>query len=303
MRHVTATRSVFLSLVAAALALASPQAPAAAADPLVGKAGGVELTSGDLRRLIDALPEQARRTAATNPSALGQAVRGELLRRLVLDEARAKGFEKDPAVTAELDRLREEIVVRQWLARAAALPAGFPSDEDVQRAYQGLRERAGAGSDYRLSQIFLAAQDGAAPDKLQAALRKATELQGKLAGGDFAALARTYSEHAESAAKGGDLGWQAEGRLLPEVRAALAAMQPGETVGPVKTAQGLHFIRLAEKKPTVVPPLAEVREALVAALRQEKANELQQRYLGELAQKSPPSINELELAKLVPAPR
>ncbi|MEI8298023.1 MAG: peptidylprolyl isomerase [Pseudomonadota bacterium] len=288
--------------LASGVAFAATSSAVAVSTP-VAKAGSVELGESELRHMLDALSDSNRQSLKSNPSALAQAVRGELLRRNVLAEARASGFEKDPAVAVEVDRVRDEIMMRLWVAHEAKLPAGYPSDEDVKKGYDVLRDRAARVSDYRLAQIYIAAQDGAAPDKVQAALRKVGEVQAKLQGGDFGALAKAYSEHVDSAAKGGDLGTLAEAQLLPEVRAVLPAMKPGETAGPIKTAQGIHFIRLTERKPASVPPLAEVRGALVVALQQDKMNELQQRYLKELAQKFPPTINELELAKLGGATR
>ena len=212
--------------------------------------------------------------------------------------ARAKGFDHDPEVSAEFDRLRDEVVVRLWVDRATRPGADYPSEAEIQRAYDALHHRALGASDYHLAQIFLSAPDGAPPEQLTAALNKAVAMEGKLAGGDFAALARRYSEHAESAKAGGDLGTLSEARLLPEVRAALVKMKRGEVAGPIQTAQAIHFVRLVERKPATIAPLAELREAIVQALRQQRGQELRQRYVAELAGRSPPIVNELELGKL-----
>jgi peptidylprolyl isomerase len=280
------------ALLGSAPVVAGPQDKGSA---LVGRAGTVELGEAELRQLLDALPESGRQQLLASPAALSQAVRSELLRRAMLAEARAKGFDKDAKVAAELARLRDEVVLRLWVAQEAKLPDGFPSEDELARAYQALRERAAGASDYRLAQIYVAAPNGATPDQLRTALRKVAEIQAKLAGGDFAALAKAYSEHAESASKGGDLGLLPESQLLPEVRAALPTLKPGETAGPIKTSQGIHFVRLIERRGAVVPPLADVRDNLAAALRQEKSKDLQQRYLKDLAAKYPPTINELAL--------
>jgi peptidylprolyl isomerase len=296
-----AVRALLLLALAAAplTGLGSAVAHAETAAPaLIGKAGAVELTDGDVRRLVTSLPESSRGPLTGDGASLEQLVRSELVRRLVLAEARKAGFERDPAVTADVEQLRDDVVVRLWLERQAQVPASFPSDAEIKQAYEAARQRAAAASEYRLAQLFVSAPDGASPEQLTAALRKIVEVQGKLAGGDFAALARSYSEHADSAAKGGDLGVLPEARLLPEVRTALATMKVGDVAGPLKTGQGLHFIRLLEKRPAAAVPLAEVRDALVQALRQQRAAELRQRYLAELAAKSPPNINEVELARL-----
>jgi peptidylprolyl isomerase len=129
-------------------------------------------------------------------------------------------------------------------------------------------------------------------------LKKVADIQSRIAGGDFAQLARQYSEHAESAARGGDLGLLPESRLLPEVRLAVRELPLGAVVGPLKTAQGLHFVKLIEKQAGPVPALAEVRDGLVTALRQQKAAELQREYLARLAQGAAISVNQIELGRL-----
>ena len=290
--------AVIAAIVCLANASRAPAAAPADAATLVAKAGAVELTAHDVTGVVAALPDAARRQVLADPAALGQLVRGELMRRLVVEDARASGFEKDPSVLAELERARREALLKGWLAHQAIVPAGFPSEEEVREAYAAAQDRLKADSDYHLAQIFIAVQDGAPPATVTAALRKVAAIEGKLAGGDFAALAKSSSELPEEAAKGGDLGVVTEARLLPEVRAALAGARVGEVVGPIKTARGLHFVKLIERKPAAVAALADIHDAMVAALRRQKAQELEQRYLAVLNAKSPPSVNEIELGKL-----
>ena len=122
----------------------------------------------------------------------------------------------------------------------------------------------------------------------------------KVATGDFGQLAKEQSEDAESAAKGGDMGFLPDDRLLPGIAAAVRGMKVGEVVGPVKSPQGLHFLKLIEKKEGTTPALAEVRDRLVAAMRARRAEELQQAYLNELGTKLAITVNQIELAKLQP---
>jgi parvulin-like peptidyl-prolyl isomerase len=292
------------TLLACSCLLAALAAPCAAvlgetrSAIVIATAGAVELGESDVRGTLAALPETSRAAALKDASALEQLVRAELVRRLVIGEARAAGFEREAAAAAEFARLRDDALVRLWVERQAKLPQGYPSEAEVERAYAAARERSAAGSEYRLAQIFIAAADGAAPQKVAAALRKAADVQGRLAAGDFGELARSYSENADSAAKGGDLGYVPESHLLPEVRAAVADLKVGAVAGPIKTTQGLHFVKVTDKRAASVAPLAEVREALVTALRQQRSAELQRRYLAELGAKSPPSVNQVELGKL-----
>lgn len=279
------------------VALAAPWAAPASAQVLA-KAGAIELTESDVRRLVTELPADARAAVATNEMALEQLVRNELVRRMMVAEMKKQGFDRDPAALAELERMREDALLRAWLERNSRVPDGYPSAAEIASAYEAAKARQGETAEYRLSQIFISLPDGAPATRVAEALKKVAELQPRVATGDFAALARQYSEHADSAQKGGDLGPMPEANLIPEVRAAVTGVPVGSVVGPLKTAQGLHFVKVVERKPVPPPALAEIRDRLAAALRQQKAAELQREYLAKLGQGTSLSVNQVELGKL-----
>ena len=81
--------------------------------------------------------------------------------------------------------------------------------------------------------------DAAAKAKAQDVLNKVN------AGGDFAALAKQYSQDS-TAANGGDLGFFAKGQMVKEFEDAAFALEPGKTTGLVKTQYGYHIIKLVE---------------------------------------------------------
>ncbi|MCB1184174.1 peptidyl-prolyl cis-trans isomerase [bacterium] len=60
-------------------------------------------------------------------------------------------------------------------------------------------------------------------------------------GGDFAALAREYSD-GPSGPTGGDLGVWTQGRMVPEFDQAILAMDIGDVSDPVETGFGYHII-------------------------------------------------------------
>jgi len=186
--------------------------------------------------------------------------------------------------------------VRLWLASQASVPADYPSDADVKAAYDAAR--AARPLEYHIAQVFVGAPSGTDPAHLTAALRKVTDVAARVATGDFAQLAREQSEHAESAAKGGDLGFVGADRMLPDILKSVQTLTPGQVVGPLKSAEGFHFVKLIESRPVALPPLTEVRTRLIADLRARRAQDLQRVYLAQLNTRLGISINEIELGKL-----
>ncbi len=288
--------NILRALLTTGAACAAINLAHAEAGTVIVKGGAIELSATDVRSIVAGLPEDSRKALHSNLPAFEQLLRSEVVQRAVLNEAHARNFEHDPTAMHQLERIQQEALARLWLASKAEVPGDYPSEADVKSAYEALKSAAPV--EYHLAQIFISAPDGADPAKLATALRKATELSGKVGTGDFAQLAREQSDHAESAAKGGDIGFVAGERLAPVVLKAIKSLSPGQVAGPVKTSDGLHFIKLIESRPMTVPPLAEVRQRIVADLRARRAQQLQQAYLNDLATKLGISINEIELAKL-----
>ena len=96
----------------------------------------------------------------------------------------------------------------------------------------------------------------------KAALAKAEQVRAKALKGDFAALAKEYSDDPGSKATGGDLGWFPRDRMVKEFEDAAFALKPGEISEPVKSQFGYHIIKVEGRRPAGVQPLAEVRDAI-----------------------------------------
>jgi peptidyl-prolyl cis-trans isomerase D len=92
-------------------------------------------------------------------------------------------------------------------------------------------------------------------------------------GGDFAALARQYSED-PAKSSGGDLGFFSAGQMVPEFEDAVFSMQPGAISEVIKTQFGYHIIRLEEIKAASTQSLAEASEKITAILQRKEAESL-----------------------------
>lgn len=81
--------------------------------------------------------------------------------------------------------------------------------------------------------------------KKEIARKRIDEILQKLKdGGDFAALAKEYSEDPGSKTKGGSLGWTAKGAWVKEFEDAAFALKPGEISAPVESPFGYHIIKV-----------------------------------------------------------
>lgn len=69
-----------------------------------------------------------------------------------------------------------------------------------------------------------------------------------LKGGDFAKLAKEFSDDPGSKNNGGDLGWQPPGVFAPEFQIRLDQLQPGETSTPFHTQFGWHIAKVLERR-------------------------------------------------------
>jgi peptidylprolyl isomerase len=284
-------------LLGACAALISSAAGAAG---VLGTAGTVQADAAQVRALVAEQPEAVRAAIATDLAALEQLVRADLMSRAVTAEAEAGDFGRRPETIAALGRVRADALARLWIAERTRLPKDFPTEAEVARAYDEVKAGLLSPAEHHLAQIFIRAPDAADPATLARALRKVTDLAPKLAApaADFGKLARENSEQAESAANNGDMGWLAEDTILPEVRGAVQTLKAGGIAGPIKTAQGFHFVRLLETRAARPLTLEESRQRLVAALRNQRASELQQKYLQELQAKLAVRVDQVGLAAL-----
>jgi peptidylprolyl isomerase len=264
----------------------------------IAEAAEERLGVAEVREMLDQLPANTRDALRSDKAALEQYVRAELVRRTLIKEAAAVDFDSDPKVAGQLQRARDEALVRLWIAKQATVSDEYPSEEDLKLAYQVNSAALTPPVQYRVAQIFVSAPNGVDPARLAVAMRKAAEVGSRLPGGDFAALARAHSEHAESAARGGDVGLLAANQMLPEILTAVRNLEVGATAGPVKTSQGLHYVKLLDKKVEPLPSFEDSRGQLRAALRARRVQELEQAYLAALNAKLNVAVDQIALAQM-----
>jgi peptidyl-prolyl cis-trans isomerase D len=140
---------------------------------------------------------------------------------------------------------------------------------EVERFYSQNLERYRTPEQLRASHILFKTEG-----KDEAKVRAQAEdvLKQVKAGGDFAALAKKYSDD-PSKENGGDLDYFGKGRMVKEFEDAAFAMKPGEVSDLVKSQFGFHIIKVTDHKMEVTRPLDEVRREIQEQLLTDKANQ------------------------------
>jgi len=147
------------------------------------------------------------------------------------------------------------------------------SDEDVKKFYQSRSDSFKQTEERRASHILIKAAKDAPAAEVAAAQKKAEEILAQLqkAPGDFAKLAKQYSQDPGSAAKGGDLDWFSRGMMVKPFDDAAFSLKENGLSGIVRSDFGFHIIKLTGVKGEKVKPLDEVRAEVVADLKRQAA--------------------------------
>jgi len=103
-----------------------------------------------------------------------------------------------------------------------------------------------SGQEFAVAHILLRTPEGASPQQVEAVARRAEQVMARLRSGeDFARVAAEVSD-APDGLQGGGLGWRPLDRLPALFADAVRRMRPGETSPVLRSAAGLHIVRLVD---------------------------------------------------------
>ena len=270
-------------------------------DDVVARVGNANISADELRAYVGALGAQDQAALAKDPALLSQAVRMLLANRLVLQEVVAKKWDQQAKIAAQLDRVRENALTELYLQSVSTPPAGFPSEDDLQKVYDANRAALLMPRQFQLAQIFIAAPKDADKATEEKAKKSLDEILAKLKapGADFAAIARAANESRD----GGDLGWVGENQIRPEIKALVIGLAKNSVSEAVRLDDGWHVLKLLDTKAAYTRTLPEVRDQLVQQIRAERAGAMRRAYIAELLKRNPPILNELALSNLLDSSR
>jgi parvulin-like peptidyl-prolyl isomerase len=275
--------------------------PGGADSNVIARVGDTEVKLDEIRASIESLDAKDQATLARDPSLLAQTVRSILMRRVVLKEALAKHWDQEPAVATLIQRARDNTVVESYLQSVSKPPESYPSEAELQAAYDARKSQLLVPRQIHLAQIFIALPrnaDKTITEKAQAKLDTVKKSVHQTST-DFSAIAKANSEEPQSGTRGGDLGWLTENQIQPEVRNQLGSLAKNSVSEPIRLDDGWHILKVVDLKEPYTPTLDEIRSALVQQLRNEKTQSNSQAYLAKLLQQTPVAINELALSKVL----
>lgn len=249
------------SVATAALLLSSP---VQGAEPVLFENKSIAITAEDIRADAVRMPAEMRSAVLSRPETVTQIASNLFARRALAERAESEGLHKDPAVAAALRVARDKVLSDAMLEKIdkAHAPSDALLESMARDVYKAKPERFKQPEQVRVRHILIAGQQ---PSSRAQAEKVLEELK---AGADFAQLAKDRSADTGSAAKGGDLGVFAKGRMVPEFElAAFALKAPGDLSDIVTTQFGYHILQLQERLPVGMRSFAEVHDELIKEAR------------------------------------
>lgn len=156
------------------------------------------------------------------------------------------------------------------------------TDEESKAYYDKNPQMFKQPEQIKASHILIKVDAKADETKKVEARKKIEAVQQKLKdGGDFAALAKEYSE-GPSSTKGGDLGYFRRGQMVKPFEEAALALKPNEVSDIVETRFGYHLIIVYDIKPEQTLTYADVKDKINQRMKQEKIEKEAVKYVDKL---------------------
>lgn len=143
--------------------------------------------------------------------------------------------------------IRKELIIERLLQREVGGRITI-SKQEVDKYLHSLAYEKQNILEYHLEDILIELPETPSSAQLQAAQKAADDIMAQLkAGKSFQALALARSTGQE-ALTGGDLGWRRMEEIPSAFAAVLPAMSPGDVSNPIRTGNGIHLIKLVDKR-------------------------------------------------------
>lgn len=200
---------------------------------LIVERAQVQLAQETALRVDDATLERAIDRIAGNNNLSAEQLRAAL----EADGVSWSRFRDEIRTEILLTRLREREVDSRIVVTDAEIDNFIASNPD-----------AFSGQEFAVAHILLRTPEGASPQQIEAVRQRAEQVMTRLRSGeDFARVAAEVSD-APDGLSGGALGWRPLDRLPALFADAVRELRPGETSPILRSAAGLHIVRLVDRR-------------------------------------------------------
>lgn len=215
-------------------------------------------------------------------------------------EAVALGLERDKEVQKRIEKLKNDMLIAKEklqgvdkesqtpirVARNYVLATEYLHKEieeninidenEILRYYEKNRSELMEPEKIRARQIYIAVNtETETKTKIDAAKKKAESILERLKNGeDFGTLASEFSQDSLTKDKGGDLGYFAKGRLVPELEKPVFHLKQGQVSPVLKTKGGFHIFKLEDRTKSRPLEYNEARGRIMETLKAEKPHEI-----------------------------
>jgi peptidyl-prolyl cis-trans isomerase C len=249
--------------------------PAKPEGTIVAQVGNMYITLEQLNQEIDnintlnALYNNAEPKKFTPEEKLAFLKEELIPRYLFYKEAKARNVDKDRKVQEQLLNAEVRIVFDQFVKKETTETA--PTSKEIEAFYNSYKERFRPTEERRIREILVSSEDEAKEVLIEL-----------LKGTDFATLAQQRSK-AQTASKGGDLGFIGKGQLGEEYKkfdemAFSPSLEQGQISSVFKDKKGYYIIRLDGVRGGQTPSLNEVwdqvKSTVTMVKQQQKIQEL-----------------------------
>lgn len=302
-----------LSIISIFLLSAAACSHAAVVDKIVIVVNNEFITQNEIDRLLGPIYQQMQ--SALPPDQLAkrldearQSIINQLIEeKLILSEAKKQNIEvEEKDVNAKIEeakkrfpsnavfeqalaaqhislkelraKYKEQLMTRKLIDQKVGARVIITPNE-VSEYYASHSAEFSQPEQIKLRNILIRPKESITPEKTKELV---AEIMKRLSeGGDFAELAKIYSE-GPGAADGGMMGYVKRGDLIPEIEKVVFNLKEGEVSGVIQTGLGYHFFKVEEKKTAESLPLAEARRSIENVLWQQKIKEKSKGWIEDL---------------------
>ncbi len=241
---------------------------------VVGVVGNEKVTWKEFKRELDNLPPYYRRFLQRS-DAQATYLKKYLIRKAMVMEAEARGYDRDPKIRRQIERFKEQLLIRK-LREEERKKFSKVTDDEVKKYYEEHKDKYKVGEERKIRTIMIKVPKNASPAQWKAAERKIMEAERELKRGvPWDKVFKKYNQDETINFSKGELPYFSRDRRLRYymnddfIKAVFELKKKGDIII-VKTPYGYHLIQLEDVRPPRIREFIEVAPEIKRELEQKK---------------------------------